>query len=187
MGSGVEEERAEPRARAPPRQGTGLVQERARRGAGRGPRRSHARRPGGIRRSHRPHPRRSARARPSVHRRGSRALDRGPVPRRRARDVPRPRSPLPPPLTPHMSATRAVIFDMDGVIVDSGAHHRQAWITLLGELGVTPPPGFWRRSIARPSVEPVPLLLGEPIGPAEARRLANRKHAHYETLAATGM
>ena len=86
-----------------------------------------------------------------------------------------------------MSHTHAVIFDMDGVIVDSGAHHRQAWITLLGELGVAPPPGFWRRTIGRPSVEAVPLLLGEPIRPAEARRLANRKHAHYETLAAAGM
>ena len=86
-----------------------------------------------------------------------------------------------------MSKSRAVIFDMDGVLIDSGAHHRQAWITLLGELGVTPPPGFWRRTIGRPSVEAVPLLLGAAIGPAEARRLANRKHAHYERLAATGM
>jgi len=29
-----------------------------------------------------------------------------------------------------------VIFDMDGVLVDSGAHHRAAWTALLGELGV---------------------------------------------------
>jgi HAD superfamily hydrolase (TIGR01509 family) len=85
----------------------------------------------------------------------------------------------------HRSA--AVIFDMDGVLIDSGAHHRQAWIVLLGELGVTPPPGFWRRTIGRPSVEAVPLLLGASVAPAEARRLANRKHAHYETLAAAGM
>jgi beta-phosphoglucomutase len=85
----------------------------------------------------------------------------------------------------HRSA--AVIFDMDGVLVDSGAHHRQAWTRLLGELGVVPPPGFWRRTIGRPSVEAVPLLLGAAIGAAEARRLANRKHAHYEALAAAGM
>ena len=81
----------------------------------------------------------------------------------------------------------AVIFDMDGVLVDSGAHHREAWIRLLGELGVSVPPGFWRRTIGRPSVEAVPLLLGKSLTPAEARRLANRKHAHYETLAAAGM
>jgi beta-phosphoglucomutase len=86
-----------------------------------------------------------------------------------------------------MSGPRAVIFDMDGVLVDSGAHHREAWTRLLTELGVTPPAGFWRRTIGRPSVEAVPLLLGKSVAPAEARRLANRKHAHYERLAATGM
>ena len=82
---------------------------------------------------------------------------------------------------------RAVVFDMDGVLVDSGAHHRQAWIKLLGELGVAPPREFWRRTIGRPSVEAVPLVLEKPVPLAEARRLANRKHHHYETLAARGL
>ena len=59
-----------------------------------------------------------------------------------------------------MSPTHAVIFDMDGVLVDSGAHHREAWIRLLAELGVEPPSGFWRHTIGRPSVEAVPLLVG---------------------------
>jgi beta-phosphoglucomutase len=86
-----------------------------------------------------------------------------------------------------VSRCHAVIFDMDGVLIDSGAHHRQAWVRLFGELGVAPPAGFWRHTIGRPSVEAVPLLLGDRIGPAEARRLANRKHAHYETLAAAGL
>ena len=79
-----------------------------------------------------------------------------------------------------------MVFDMDGVLVDSGAHHREAWIRMLGELGVTAPPGFWRQTIGRPSVEAVPLLLGEPVAPAEARRLARRKQEHYLTLAACG-
>jgi HAD superfamily hydrolase (TIGR01509 family) len=79
-----------------------------------------------------------------------------------------------------------VVFDMDGVLVDSGAHHREAWIRMLGELGVTAPPGFWRQTIGRPSAEAVPLLLGESIAPAEARRLARRKQEHYLTLAARG-
>jgi len=49
---------------------------------------------------------------------------------------------------------------MDGVLLDSGAHHRQAWRALLDELGVTPSqPEFWRLTIGRPSVEAVPLLL----------------------------
>jgi HAD superfamily hydrolase (TIGR01509 family) len=86
-----------------------------------------------------------------------------------------------------VSDTRAVVFDMDGVLVDSGAHHREAWSRMLEELGVAPPPGFWRKTIGRPAVEAVPLLLGGPVAPSEARRLANRTHAHYVTLAARGL
>ena len=33
-----------------------------------------------------------------------------------------------------MPATRFCIFDMDGVLIDSGAHHRNAWQALLEEL-----------------------------------------------------
>ena len=66
--------------------------------------------------------------------------------------------------------TRAVIFDMDGVLVDSGAHHREAWKVLLDELGVVPAePDYWRLTIGRPSVEAVPLLLGRATSWAEAR------------------
>src|SRR2546425_105550 len=40
---------------------------------------------------------------------------------------------------------------MDGVLVDSGAHHRAAWTALLGELGVAVPAEFWRLTIGRPA------------------------------------
>jgi beta-phosphoglucomutase len=83
--------------------------------------------------------------------------------------------------------TSAVIFDMDGVLIDSGAHHRAAWRALLDELGVTPgAPDSWRLTIGRPSVEAVPLLLGRAMSAAEAQRLAARKQEHYRRLAAGG-
>jgi HAD superfamily hydrolase (TIGR01509 family) len=83
--------------------------------------------------------------------------------------------------------TRAVIFDMDGVLVDSGAHHRQAWRVLLDELGVAPrQPDFWRLTIGRPSVEAVPLLLDRATPLPEARRLAERKQHHYRLLSRAG-
>src|SRR5262249_8286242 len=83
--------------------------------------------------------------------------------------------------------TRAVIFDMDGVLVDSGAHHREAWQALLDELGVVPAErDYWRLTIGRPSVEAVPLLLGRAMSWAEAQRLAARKQEHYRRLAAAG-
>ena len=37
-----------------------------------------------------------------------------------------------------LTMTSACIFDMDGVLIDSGAHHRSAWRALLDELGVAP-------------------------------------------------
>src|SRR2546428_5235987 len=76
---------------------------------------------------------------------------------------------------------------MDGVLLDSGAHHREAWRALLDELGVSPAqPEYWRLTIGRPSVEAVPLLLGRATPWPEARRLAARKRDHYRRLARAG-
>ena len=81
----------------------------------------------------------------------------------------------------------AVIFDMDGVLLDSGAHHRDAWRALLADLGVEPAPDFWRRTIGRPAEEAVSHLLERPVAPDEAVVLARRKREHYARLAARGM
>ena len=84
--------------------------------------------------------------------------------------------------------TSACIFDMDGVLIDSGAHHRNAWRALLEELGGTPAqPEFWRLTIGRPAEEAVPLLLGRRVSATEARRLALRKRELYTEFASQGM
>jgi beta-phosphoglucomutase-like phosphatase (HAD superfamily) len=50
--------------------------------------------------------------------------------------------------------TDAVVFDMDGVLIDSGAHHRAAWQALLEEIGEEPAhPEAWRLTIGHPSEE----------------------------------
>jgi HAD superfamily hydrolase (TIGR01509 family) len=81
----------------------------------------------------------------------------------------------------------AVIFDMDGVLLDSGAHHRDAWRALLADLGLEPAPDFWRRTIGRPAEEAVSHLLERAVAPDEAAALARRKREHYARLAARGM
>ena len=84
--------------------------------------------------------------------------------------------------------TSAAIFDMDGVLIDSGAHHRHAWRMLLEELGTEPAhPEHWRLTIGRPSEEAIPLLLGRRVSGAEARRLARRKRDLYQERAQTGL
>jgi HAD superfamily hydrolase (TIGR01509 family) len=83
--------------------------------------------------------------------------------------------------------TRACIFDMDGVLVDSGIHHRDAWRALLDELGATPSePEHWRVTIGRPAEEAVPLLLGAAVRDGDAGRLAARKRALHAELARRG-
>lgn len=82
---------------------------------------------------------------------------------------------------------RACIFDMDGVLVDSGAHHREAWRALLDELGAAPSgPDDWRITIGRPAEEAIPLLLGTIVPAGDARRLAQRKRDLYARLARRG-
>jgi HAD superfamily hydrolase (TIGR01509 family) len=84
--------------------------------------------------------------------------------------------------------TDACLFDMDGVLIDSGAHHRKAWGALLDELRVEPAhPEFWRLTIGRPAEEALPLLLGRRVSRAEARRLALRKRDLYAKFAARGL
>ena len=78
------------------------------------------------------------------------------------------------------AAARAVIFDMDGVLIDSGAHHRDAWRLLLGDIGVTPPAEYWRLTIGRPAEEAIPLShraatsLAFVLPPARSFRIAGR-------------
>ena len=87
-----------------------------------------------------------------------------------------------------MLDARGAIFDMDGVLVDSGAHHRAAWRALLDELGERPAHDEpWRLTIGRPGAEAVPLLLGRRVAEGEARALARRKRAHYVRLARAGV
>lgn len=84
--------------------------------------------------------------------------------------------------------TEACIFDMDGVLIDSGVHHRAAWQALLEELGVQPADAeHWRLTIGRPAEEAVPLLLGRRLRAAEAKRLAQRKRDFYSELSRQGL
>ncbi|MGH7353150.1 MAG: HAD family hydrolase [Candidatus Rokuibacteriota bacterium] len=90
-------------------------------------------------------------------------------------------------MTRPRAATRAVVFDMDGVLIDSGAHHREAWRAMLADVGVVPPADFWRLTIGRPSEEAVELLLGRRLPDGEALRLARLKRDHYVRLVRRGL
>jgi beta-phosphoglucomutase len=81
-------------------------------------------------------------------------------------------------------ARRAAVFDMDGVLIDNSRFHREAWRRLAREEGFAlTDPEFWRQAIGRPVEEAVPRILGRPVPPAEAVRLAQRKTTLYHELA----
>jgi HAD superfamily hydrolase (TIGR01509 family) len=82
--------------------------------------------------------------------------------------------------------TGACIFDLDGVLVDNGAWHREAWTALLREEEVPEPPDAWRLTIGRPAEEAVPLLLGRRVSSYEAYRLASRKREFYVQISRRG-
>lgn len=80
-------------------------------------------------------------------------------------------------------ATRALIFDMDGTMVDSMPAHAKSWDLFRRrhhlELSVEE---ILARTTGRNGVECVRLLLGDDVGEAEARRLIDEKEADYREI-----
>ena len=78
----------------------------------------------------------------------------------------------------------AVIFDLDGVIVDTAEHHYRAWKRLAGELGIACPPDLKDRVRGISRMEALKIVLGEawPSYRDQAQELANRKDAYYQEL-----
>jgi beta-phosphoglucomutase len=78
-----------------------------------------------------------------------------------------------------------VIFDMDGVLVDSATAHRRAWQALGAEVGVPFPDELFARTFGQRNASIIPLWLGT----VEAERFATldaRKEALYRDLVRDG-
>jgi len=79
---------------------------------------------------------------------------------------------------------RAVIFDLDGVIVDTAQHHFLAWRRLAEELGIACPPDLKDRVRGISRMEALKIVLGDawPTYEPQAQELADRKDAYYRRL-----
>lgn len=77
---------------------------------------------------------------------------------------------------------RGVIFDMDGVIVDSGPAHLESWKRLAAENGLTITDEEFAETFGRPSREIIRLRWGADLPDDEVRRLDDRKEAIYREL-----
>ncbi len=76
---------------------------------------------------------------------------------------------------------RAVIWDMDGVIIDSAEEHRQAWKRLAQEEGVRfSDADFWS-TVGRRNDDIITLVWGAQ-SPERLKELADRKEAYFRDL-----
>jgi beta-phosphoglucomutase len=76
---------------------------------------------------------------------------------------------------------QAVIWDLDGVIIDSANEHRQAWQRLAREEGINfTDADFWA-TFGKRNDSIIAEIWG-PLPPQQAQALANRKEAYFREL-----
>lgn len=76
---------------------------------------------------------------------------------------------------------RAVIFDWDGVVVDSSAHHERSWEILAAKRGLHLPADHFKRGFGKKNNVIIPDL-GWATDPAEVDALAHEKEEIYRSL-----
>lgn len=81
-----------------------------------------------------------------------------------------------------MKTTRGAIFDWDGVIINSAAHHEESWERLAKETGKTLPKDHFKRGFGMKNEVIIPELLGWTSNPAEVATLSLRKEAIYREV-----
>ncbi|MBI3946207.1 MAG: HAD family phosphatase [Armatimonadetes bacterium] len=78
---------------------------------------------------------------------------------------------------------QGVIFDLDGVLVDSSALHLESWRIVGAERGFTMTEALFRETFGMPNAQIFVRLFGHPLPEEEARELSERKEAVYRELA----
>src|SRR5277367_1165109 len=81
-----------------------------------------------------------------------------------------------------MNGKRGAIFDWDGVIINSAAHHEESWERLGREVGKPLPEGHFKRGFGMKNEVIFPELLRWTSDPGEIRTLSLRKEAIYREV-----
>jgi len=77
---------------------------------------------------------------------------------------------------------RGAIFDWDGVIINSAAHHEESWERLAQEVGKPLPLGHFKRGFGMKNEVIFPNILGWTSDAGEIRELSLRKEAIYREV-----
>jgi beta-phosphoglucomutase family hydrolase len=84
---------------------------------------------------------------------------------------------------PHIEL--GVLFDWDGVIIDSSAHHEKAWEKLGEEERRELPADHFKRGFGMKNERIIPAVLGWTSDPDEVERLSLRKEELYRAVVKT--
>lgn len=76
-----------------------------------------------------------------------------------------------------------VIFDLDGVLVDSSRFHRESWHIVGEERGFVMTDELFWRTFGMPNRQILPLLLGRELDDEEIEELSERKEEVFRQLA----
>ena len=79
------------------------------------------------------------------------------------------------------NSVQAVIWDLDGVIIDSAEEHRQAWHRLAQEEGLPFSDADFRATFGKRDDDIITILWGQQ-SPERVRELADRKEAYFRDL-----
>ena len=77
-----------------------------------------------------------------------------------------------------------VIFDLDGVLVDTGWAHKQSWYDLAEKEGFSMTDEFFYSTFGMQNYQIIPMLLGRDASSTEVDRLSDWKELHYRKLIA---
>ncbi len=77
----------------------------------------------------------------------------------------------------------AVLWDMDGVIVDTAPFHFKAWQQTFSKLGVKYTTAQFKASFGQRNEAIIPEIIGKPISPEEIAAIAREKEALFRRLA----
>lgn len=76
-----------------------------------------------------------------------------------------------------------MLWDMDGVVVDTAPFHFEAWQQTFAKLGVKYSLVEFKESFGRRNEAIIPEIMGEPVSPEEIAAIAREKEALFRRLA----
>jgi beta-phosphoglucomutase family hydrolase len=79
-------------------------------------------------------------------------------------------------------SSAAVLWDMDGVLVNSGPLHRQAWRAFLAARGLDLGDRVFELGFGRPNTEVLPAFFGDALGADQIAQLSEDKERAYRDL-----